>query len=450
MIRDGWSSFDAHVERNADRSLAQLVRLCRQPSISKTGSGIREMAAEVGDLFAAAGAEVETLNPGEPYPVLLGTLGAGSVRLLLYDHYDVQPPEPVDAWTSPPFEPVFRDGALYGRGVGDDKGELLARLHTLESYQQVFGAVPVRVQFLVEGAHEIGSPGLTATVAAHRERLRSDVCVSEGLGRDESGNFTIYLGCRGFAHVELVAQMREQVLASMYGGLLANPAERLARALSTLSDEKGSLVLDGLQDYVAPPTPEDLACLARLPLDEPRLRAELKTTAFIGARSGSELLRRYLLEPFATVTTFVAGDLSWGLMLPGRAVARLDVRLVPNLDPAAVVELLRQHLHRRGFDEIEISLLGGVPPDRCPADAPVVDAAIAAARDLTGVEPIVYPLMPAYSASHVFHHGLGTPVIFAGAVTHAGSNLHGPNENIRVADYVDYIKYFGRLISRLA
>lgn len=442
--------FDEYVERNADRFLADLIALCRHPSVSKTGDGIQETALSVVESFKNVDAQVEVLNPGEPYPVVLATLGAGRTSLLLYDHYDVQPAEPLDLWRSPPFEPESREGCLYGRGVGDDKGELVARLQALESYRQVFGDLPVQVKFLVEGAHEIGSPGLGAVVEANRGRLRADACLSEGLGRDEAGHFTIFLGCRGFAHVELVSQMREAVLASMYGGLLPNPALRLLQALATLSDDRGDLVLDGLKDHAVPPTPADLALLERIPFDEDELRTQLGTSRFNGDRSGAELLRHYLLEPFATISALVAGDLSWGLVLPGRAVARLDIRLVPDLEPASTADLVRQHLRRRGFDDVEVSLLGGVPPDRCPAGAPIVAAATAAARDLTGVDPIVYPLMPAYSASRVFHESLGTPVLFAGAVTNVRSNLHGPNENIRVAEYFEYIKYIGRLIARLA
>ena len=443
-------AFDDYIERSSERFLSELVAMCRQPSVSSTGAGIREMVLRVLDAFHAVGAEGELLNPDDPYPAVLGLLGGGSRAVLLYDHYDVQPVGPLELWQSPPFEPEYRDGLLYGRGVGDDKGELMARLQALAAYRHTFGKVPVRVKFLVEGAHEIGSRGLPELVEANRERLQAEACVSEGLGRDEFDNFTIYLGCRGFAQVELTVEMRKHAVASMYGGILPNPAARLSHALTTMMTERGDLVIDDLAEWVVPPTPDDLAALERIPFDERRLGVHLGASRFIGDLSGPALLKRYLLEPFGTICALVAGEPASGLVLPGKAVARLDFRLVPNLDPGRMAHLVRQHLRRRGFDDIAVSLLAGVSPDRCPPDAPIVEVAIAAARDLTGVEPIVYPLMPAYSASHVFHQTLGTPVIFAGAVTNSQSNLHAPNENIRVTDYLDYIKYCGRLIARLA
>jgi acetylornithine deacetylase/succinyl-diaminopimelate desuccinylase-like protein len=166
--------------------------------------------------------------------------------------------------------------------------------------------------------------------------------------------------------------------------------------------------------------------------------------------SGVRLLRRYLLEPFVAVCAVNSGDASWGLVIPGEATARLDVRLVPGLDPDGVVELLRAHMERRGYSDVHFTVLAAVAPDRCAPDEPVVAAAIAAARDAEGRDPVVYPLMPAYSASRVFRDELGTPVLFAGAVTNATSNLHAANENIVVDEYLAYVRFMGRFFERFA
>ena len=447
---DQMQIYDDYIASNSERFLSELDSMCRQPSISSTGQGIQEMVPRVVERLEKVGAQVQVFNPDESYPIVLGTLGDGPRTLLLYDHYDTQPIGPLDLWYSPPFEPEFRDGILFGRGVGDDKGELVARIKALEAYQHAFGELPIRIKFLVEGAHEIGSPGLSTVVKANRERLRADACVSEGLGRDESDKLVIHLGCRGFAYLELVSEMRDHVLASMYGSILPDPAWRLTQALATMITERGDLSIDDLATQIVPPSESDLMLLKRIQLDERQLSAQLGVVSLAGDRSGLELLKRYLFEPFATICSFVAGDPAAGLMLPGRAVVRLDIRMAPNLDPETVEELVCQHLQRRGFDDIQVVRLGGVPPDRCPADARIVEAAIAAARHLTGCEPVVWPLMPACSPSHAFHETLGTPVLFAGGVTHSQSNLHAANENIRVADYLDYIKYFGRLIQCFA
>ena len=218
--------------------------------------------------------------------------------------------------------------------------------------------------------------------------------------------------------------------------------------MATILDEQGNLLIDGLEAHVVPPSPADEALLARIPFDESALGAALGTRHFLDGLRGPDLLRHYLLAPFGCICAVTAGDPEAGLMLAGKASARLDLRLVPNLQPALVADLLQAHLRRRGFDQIQVSLLAGVAPDRCPVDAPIVDIAVAAAREYSRQEPVVYPSMAAISASHVFHHALGTPVIFAGAVTDDASHLHGPDENIRVADYMGYMKFFGRLLHR--
>jgi acetylornithine deacetylase/succinyl-diaminopimelate desuccinylase-like protein len=421
------------------------VTFCRQESVSQTGAGIQATAVRVAEAFQSAGAQTELLAPASAYPLVLGTLGAGPRTLLLYDHYDVQPPGPLAAWHSPPFEPECRGGVLVGRGVGDDKGELLARLQALQAYQHVFGELPLQVRFLVEGAHEIGSVGLREAVEANRDKLQADACLSEGLGSAGTAPFTLYLGCRGLAYVELTCHARENVIASMHGGLVLDPGAHLAKAISSLFTDRGQLVLDGLVEWVAAPTPIDVALLEGIP---PGARPDVTQPG--EAPMAIERLRQHLFEPAAAVCAFVAGNPEWGLVMPGQATARLDIRLVSKLLPETAQQLVRQHLDKRGFSSVQVRLLGGVAPDRCPLEAPIVTAARHAAEAVTGHAPVVYPLMPAYSVAHVFHDILATPVLFAGAVTHSGSNLHAPNENIRLSDYFGYMRYFGRLIKAFA
>ena len=448
-MRD-FSAFDAHVAGRRDAWLAELVDLAR-PSVSATGEGIPEMGVRVRDRLRAAGATGAALvESGVSHPAVIGEVGAGSRSVLFYDHYDVQPPGDPSAWATPPWEPTLRDGVLHGRGVADDKGELLARIHAVEAWQAVFGALPLRVRYPIEGAHEIGSPGLAEIVARNRERLVADACLSEGTGRDEAGNVTINLGCRGFVSVELRLTVRGRTLASMYGGLVASAPRLLLDAVASVVGPDGALLVDGADERVRTGSPEDLDLLERLAWNEDDIRRTLEVDGFAGGMSGTPLKRRYLLEPFVALCSFTSGDPAWGLVIPGEATARLDIRLVPGLDPDAVVDLLRAHLARRGFGSVVVTVLAAVPPDRCDLSEPVVAAAIAAARDAEGRDPMVYPLMPAYSASRVFRDGLGTPVLFAGAVTNASSNLHAANENIVVDEYAAYVRFVGRFLDRFA
>jgi acetylornithine deacetylase/succinyl-diaminopimelate desuccinylase-like protein len=444
-----FAAFDAVVAGQREAWLAELIDLAR-PSVSATGEGIAEMGPRVVERLRAAGATAELVESGVSPPAVIGEIGAGPRSVLFYDHYDVQPPGDLAAWSTPPWEPTRRGDQLFGRGVADDKAELLARIHAVEAWQAVFGPLPLRVRYLIEGAHEIGSPGLAEIVAANRDRLTADACLSEGTGRDEQGNVTINLGCRGFVSVELRVALRHRTLASMYGGLLASAPRLLLDAVASVVGPDGALLIDGVEERVQTGTPDDLALLDRIPWDEDEMRRTLDVDGFAGGMSGEALRRRYVLEPFVAVCSFTSGDPAWGLVIPGEAAARLDIRLVPGLDPEVVVDLLRRHLAAHGFGSVAVTVLAAVAPDRCDPREPVVAAAIEAARDAEGRQPVVYPLMPAYSASRVFRDGLGTPVLFAGAVTNASSNLHAANENIVVSEYGAYVRFLGRFLEQFA
>lgn len=443
--------FDAYVAQHAERFFGELESFGRQPSVSVTGEGIAEMAPLVVSTLSRIGAGAAIVASPARHPAVIAEAGAGARTLLLYDHYDVQPPGDLGAWETPPWEPSRRHGALYGRGIADDKGELLARIHAVEAWQAAHGPLPLRVRWIVEGEHEIGSPGLAEILRANRSRLEADACLSEGTGRDEFGSVTINLGCRGFVSVELAVRLRRVTLASSMGGLLPSASDRLMRALLTVAGPDGSVLIDGVAERVPAPSADDEALLRAIPWSDSAAREALGIDALTPGLTGIDLLRHHLVEPFVAICAVNSGDPSWGLVVPGEAVARLDIRLVPGLDPDVLVDLLRAHLERRGFADVSVVVLAAVAPDRTDPSLPAVRAAIEAARDAEGGrEPVVYPLMPAYSASRVFRDELDTPTLFAGAVTNARSNLHAPNENIVLDEYLAYVRFFGRFLARFA
>jgi len=446
--------FDRYVGAHAGRFFEELIAYGRRPSVSATGEGIGAMAPLVAATLERAGARASIVESPARHPAVIAEAvpeaGEAGRTLLLYDHYDVQPPGDAAAWPSPPWEPTLRDGALFGRGIADDKGELLARIHAIETWQATMGSLPVRVRWIVEGEHEIGSPGLAGILRVNRSRLQADVCLSEGTGRDEIGNVTINLGCRGFVSVELAVRLRPIPLASSLGGLLPSASDRLMRAVVSAVGPDGRLLVDGIADVVPPPSAADEALLRAIPWSDEQARTALGIGALTPGLAGIDLLRHHLLEPFVAICAVNSGDPSWGLVVPGDARARLDIRLVPGLDPNVAVDLLRRHLSAHGFSDVAVEVLASVAPDRTDASLPAVAAAIAAARDAEGRDPVVYPLMPAYSASRVFRDELGTPTLFAGAVTNARSNLHAPNENVVLDEYLAYIRFFGRFLERLA
>ena len=442
--------FNAYVDANAERFIAELQEACRQPSISAQKVGLEEMAQVVLERLRRLGAEARLIEVEGAPPLVYGELGEGDRTLMFYNHYDVQPPEPLELWESDPFDPQIRQGALYARGASDNKGNLMARLQAIEAWLATRGELPLRVTFVVEGEEEVGSPHLAQFVAEHRELLEgADGCLWESGYKDPAERLVITLGLKGILYVELRAQGAAQDLHSSWATIVPNPAWRLVWALASLKDEEDRITLDGLMDHVAEPTPEEMEMLAAIPFEEEKLKADYGIPRFIRDLSGLELLKKHLFGPTCTICGFKTGYTGPGgkTVLPHEAVVKVDFRLVPDLTPELVMDLLRKHLDRRGFTDVEVVDLSGVRPAKSDPQAPIVRAAVEAARAVYGREPVVYPLMAGSGPMYLLCQGLGIPA-FSTGVGHAGSNIHAPNENIRLTDYIEGIKYIGELIRR--
>lgn len=441
--------FDAYVEANAERFIEELKVFCRQPSISAQGVGLDEMAALVQARLKKLGAKTRLMPIRGGPPVVYGEMGHGQRTLLIYDHYDVQPPDPLDLWQSKPFNPQIRGGKLYARGVADNKGNLLARVQAVEAYLATIGELPLKIKWVVEGEEEVGSPHLAAFAAEHASLLTADGCLWEAGQKDEGERLTISLGVKGIMYLELRACGAKSDLHSSLATIVPNPAWRLVWALSTIKDENDNILVDDLMNHVAEPTPADIRMLAAIPFEEEKMRERFGIPCFIRGLTGMDALRKHFFEPTCTICGFKAGYLEEGAktVLPSTAMVKLDFRLVPNVEPDLVVRLLRRHLDRRGFADIEIVPTHGGRSARTPPSAPVVQAAIAAARAVYGQDPVVYPLMVGSGPMYPLTEALGTPALSTG-VGYAGSNTHAPNENIRLKDYFEGIRFVGEFIRR--
>ncbi|MEA3346010.1 MAG: M20/M25/M40 family metallo-hydrolase [Chloroflexota bacterium] len=464
-------SFTAYVESHKDQFLAELKDFCSQPSIAAQGIGMEEMAALVREQMERLGAEVQLLSVDDGPPVVYAEVGEGERTLLIYNHYDVQPPDPLNEWESPPFEPTMREGKLFARGVSDDKGELMARIQAIEAYQVAFGKLPLRIKFVVEGEEEVGSPHLAEFASTHADLLQADGCLWEGGGRDEAGRPVITLGLKGIQYLELRARGAESDLHSSMATLVPNPAWRLVWALSTLKDEEDHITIDGYMDHVAQPTEEELEMLRAIPFEEEKMRERFGIPEFIRGLTGVEALKKHLYEPTCTICGFRAGYIEEGTktVLPSEAMVKLDLRLVSDLTPKLALKLLREHLDRRGFTDIEIVPYAGEHPAKSPADALIVQAARSAVEATYDQPPVVYPLMagsgPMYpllsactrspvpdqvragTGAQAGSRALGIPAVTMG-VSYPGANIHAPNENIRLEDYWRGIRAIGELIRR--
>jgi acetylornithine deacetylase/succinyl-diaminopimelate desuccinylase-like protein len=441
----------ARVEGRRDELLDELKDFLRMPSISarEEDGSFLEYAGWVARKLEEAGADARILET-EGHPVVYAEAGEGGRTLLSYGHYDVQPPEPLELWESAPFEPTIRDGSLYARGVADDKGDVLARIQALRLYGEVHGPLPFRVKFLIEGEEEVGSPNLAPFVRANVELLSADACLWEGSMKDEAGRPMIFCGTKGLAYVELRAKGASYDLHSMYGGIAPNPAWRLVQALRTIKDERGNITLDGLDELAEEPSVEDLEAISKIPFNADGLKASWGIDAFDRDLSGKEALYEMLLRPTANIAGIMSGYTGPGskTIVPSQAFVKMDFRLVAGQSPGPVVELIRSHLRKRGFDDIEVVDLHGVEPAKTPVDSPFVRTAVETWEDLGHQDAVVYPTIGGSGPTSLIATELGIPIVMTGGVANSGSRLHSPNEGVRLDDYFEAIGYFARFFER--
>lgn len=444
--------FNAYVEANSERFIAELQEVCKQPSVAAQNWGVQEMAELVLARLRKLGAEARLIEVEGAPPVVYGRIGQGKRTLMIYNHYDVQPPEPLDEWDSEPFAAEIRDGKVFARGVADNKGNIMARVQAIEAWLATRGNLPLEIRFVIEGEEEIGSVHLDQFVEENRGLLEgADGCLWEAGYKDIAERPVLSLGLKGIMYLELRVSGAQRDLHSAWATLVPNPAWRLVWALSTLKDEDDRITIDGYMEHVAEPSQAESEVLKAIPFEEEGIREDFGIPAFINDFSGLEALKKHLYQPTCTICGLESGYTAQGskTVLPNRAMAKVDLRLVPDLTPELVLNLLRKHLDRRGFDDVEIVPLGGEHPARSPLDALLARAAIEAARAVYGQEPVVFPTMAGSGPMYTLCQGLGIPAVSAG-VGHARGNVHAPNENIRISDYIEGIRFVGELIHRFA
>lgn len=440
-----------YIDRHADEYVERLRALCRQPSIAAQNKGMIETADMVTGLLGRISSDVRLL-PTAGFPVVYGAIpGRSSKTLSFYDHYDVQPPEPLELWDSEPFAAEVRDGRIWARGVADNKGNLVARACAVEAYQQVRGELPLNVKFIVEGEEEIGSPNLPAFAEAHAGLLAADGCIWEAGYKDTQGRPEIYLGVKGILYVELRAAGANIDLHSSWATVVPNPIWRLIWALNSLKDREEQILIPGFYDAVREPTAEEIEALERMGFDEEGQRRQLGLDRFLGGLTGTPLLVKHIFQPTCNVCGISGGYEGPGskTVLPDRAMLKIDFRLVPDQDPHQVYEQLRQHLDAQGFRDIEIEVLGPEYPARTPMDDPLVEVVVDTARRVYGVEPVVYPLTPGTGPMYDLCQKFGVPAVSTG-VGNAESNNHAPNENVVITDFVQGIKHIALIMESFA
>ena len=443
-----------YIDDHWQEGVADLMRLCRQPSISAQGVGMLEMVQLLAQMMSEYGISARILPvPGGKYPVVYGEIaGESPATILFYDHYDVQPPEPLELWTSPPFEPVQREGKLFGRGVSDNKGNTVARLLALKAFQKMRGKLPISVKFLIEGEEEIGSPNLGAFVERNRRLLKADACIWECGGVNWKDQPIIMLGLKGILYVELEARGASQDVHSSMGTVVPNPAWRLVWALASLKDMDENIQIAGFYDNVKAPTRQEIKAIKAIPPDDEETKQSLGLKEFVKGVSGFDYRSRYILEPICNICGIYSGYTGPGskTVLPCVARAKLDFRLVPDQRPDEILSRLRKHLDSHGFSDITIApTTEGENPARTPLDSPFVAIVKTAGKEVFGAEPVIMPAMAGSGPMYYFTDTLGLPTAGIG-VDYLGSRAHAPDENIRLADFILGTKHVAALLERMA
>jgi acetylornithine deacetylase/succinyl-diaminopimelate desuccinylase-like protein len=444
------SAVDAYIEKHSRRFVDDLKELCSFPSISNHGRDAVQPARDwIAERLARHTDRVETLEAGGMPALYAEVPGAGRRKLLLYQHYDVQPVDPVDLWDSPPFEPTEKDGKIVARGVADDKADVMARIHALETLKEL-GEVPVTLRFLIEGEEEIGSKTFEKIAHDHAAKLRADGCLWEsGNSFDDAGRPMLQFGCRGLVYLTLRVKLLDFDQHSGFASIYPSAAMYLVGALASLRDQDMNIKIDGFYDKVVNPTDADRRMMAGI---DPEIEKRRKLVGFdklVRDPKPDQVIEQMLFLPTCNIAGITTGYQGPGskTVLPAEATAKLDFRLIPNQDPDEVRELLRRHLDRNGFEKVEILAGEGEKPARSDPSSAVAKAVIETVREMHG-EPVLWPFMPATGPMHPVVADLGIPTVLPVGVGRPDNRIHAPNENIRAADYINTVRLMCRIWER--
>src|SRR5829696_7724028 len=434
---------DAFFVANGPRIHAELFDFLRIPSVSARSEhrdDVARAAAWLAGALDAIGLRTE-IFPTSGHPIVLGEwrgAGAEAPTVLVYGHYDVQPAEPLELWTSPPFEPTVRDGRIYARGSVDDKGQLFLHVKALEAHLRVRGALPVNVIVLAEGEEEVGSDNLEQFVEAQAERLRCDAVVISDSSMFAPGVLSILSSLRGLAYFQIdVEGPNGDLHSGSYGGAVVNPAMALARILATFHDDRGHVAIPGFYDAVLPWPDRVIQQMRALPFDEPGFMREVGVTS-LGGEQGYTTLEKLWTRPTCEVNGLLSGYTGEGAktVLPAKAMAKVSCRLVPGQSPPEIGRLMEAHVARVAPPGVRVTVeeLHGGRPWRADLAGPLFDAARTALAAAFGTEPVVVGEGGSIPVVGDFARILKAPVLLMGFGL-PGENAHAPNEWMSVENF---------------
>ena len=446
-------------EQHRDRFLEELLALLRIPSISARSENKADMVAcaeAVRDRLIEAGAERAELYSTPGHPIVFGEriIDPALPTVLVYGHYDVQPPDPLELWHSGPFEPVIKDGKIYARGACDDKGQFYMHVKALETMMQT-GSLCTNIKFCIEGEEEIGSPNLANFVKENKELLKADVVLISDTAMISMENPSIDIGVRGLSYIEVeVTGPNRDLHSGVYGGAVANPATILARMIASCHDENNHITIPGFYDDVVEATPEERKLMAAAPYDEAEFKQDLGIDAVWGEK-GYTTNERTGIRPTLEVNGIWGGYTGEGAktVLPSKATAKISARLVPNQSSKVITEKLLAYFRSIAPAGVTVKAEEhhGGEPYMTPVDSIAYQAAARAIEDTFGKAPIPVRGGGSIPICALFEQELGIKIVFMGFGLDS-DNLHSPNEKYDLFNFhkgIETIPYFHKHFAQM-
>lgn len=432
----------AYIEANRQRFLDELFELLRFPSVSADpayAGDVQKAAEYVAQKLRDAGAEQVEICPTAGHPIVYGEkiIGSDKPTVLVYGHYDVQPPDPLELWETPPFEPTVRDGKIFARGACDDKGQFYMHIKALE-LMQATGTLACNIKFMIEGEEEVGSDNLPAFIKANKERLAADVVLISDTAMISLDTPSLETGLRGLSYLEVeVTGPNRDLHSGVYGGAVANPITTLAKMIASLHDENNRITIPGFYDNVAELSDAERQALNQAPFDEAEYKADLGLNALWG-ENGYTTIERTGIRPTLELNGIWGGYTGKGAktVLPSKAYAKISMRLVPNQDSDEITALFKKHFESIAPDYVTVKVTPhhGGQPAVTPTDSPAYRAAERAIEDAFGKKPVPTRGGGSIPIVSLFEQELGLKTVLMGFGLDS-DNLHSPNEKYDIANY---------------
>ncbi len=436
-------SIAAYVEENQQRLLDELLDFLRIPSVSTKPEHKQDVARAarfVADGLTTAGMEHVEVIPTSGHPLVYADWlhAPGKPTVLCYGHYDVQPPEPLEEWVSPPFEPDIRNGQIYARGATDDKGQMYMHIKALEALMKLNGKLPVNVKVLIEGEEEVGGEGISDYLPANKEKLKADVALVSDTEMYAKGLPTLCVGLRGLIYTEIEARGAAKDLHSgTFGGAAPNAIFGLIELLSKMKDADGHIQIPGMYDDVTPPSPEEDASWKALPFDAEEFRKEVGSTELTGEPEFT-VLERLWARPTLEVHGIVGGYVAPGAktVIPAKASAKVSMRLVPNQNSDKIIGAFQKFVadHTPKGIQTAIKIYSAAPAFQVDATHPAIQVAAQAFSEAMGCETVFTRGGGSIPIVGEFHEHLGIPSALMG-FSDPDDGLHSPNEKYPVKNY---------------